>query len=152
MIEPCLRDMINDLKAIGEWKIQLAIQTRFISSIDSGGIHIVRSWSDNIEIMMDSKTGDNINELTDSLFQDGISRRLQSINKSEFAFDSVDLLYYHLRKISLKREKSYIKSPEWLENKTATINLKIDDDDDDDDDDDKCFQYVITVALNYNKY
>ena len=112
----------------------------------------MRSWSDNIEIMMGSKTDDNINELTDSLFQDGISRRLQSINKSEFAFDSVDLLYYHLRKISLKREKSYIKSPEWLENKTATINLKIDDDDDDDDDDDKCFQYVITVALNYNKY
>ena len=25
MIEPCLRDMINDHKAIGEWKIQLAI-------------------------------------------------------------------------------------------------------------------------------
>ena len=99
MIQTCLRDMINDLKAIGEWKIQFAIQTRFISSIDSGGIHIVRSWSDNIEIMMGSKTDDNINELTDSLFQDGISRRLQSINKSEFAFDSVDLLYYHLRKI-----------------------------------------------------
>ena len=72
---------------------------------------------------------------------------LQSMNKSEFVFDSVDLLYYHLCKISLKREKSYIKSPEWLENKRATINLKIDDNDDDD----KCFQYFITVALNYNK-
>ena len=75
---------------------------------------------------------------------------LQSMNKSEFVFDSVDLLYYHLCKISLKREKSYIKSPEWLENKRATINLKIDDDVDDDDV--KCFQYVITVALNYNKF
>ena len=72
---------------------------------------------------------------------------LQSMSKSEFAFDSVDLLYYHLRKISLKREKSYIASPEWLESKRATINLKIDDNDDDD----KCFQYFITVALNYNK-
>ena len=75
---------------------------------------------------------------------------LQSMNKSEFVFDSVDSLYYHLCKISLKREKSYIKSPEWLENKRATINLKIDDDVDDDDV--KCFQYVITVALNYNKF
>ena len=75
---------------------------------------------------------------------------LQSMSKSEFAFDSVDLLYYHLRKISLKRQKSYIASPEWLENKRATINLKIDDDVDDDDV--KCFQYVITVALNYNKF
>ena len=34
-------------KAIGEWKIQLAIQTNFISSIDSGKIRIVRSWSEN---------------------------------------------------------------------------------------------------------
>ena len=111
----------------------------------------MRSWSDNIEIMMGSKIDDNINELTDSLLQNGISRRLQSMNKSKFDFDSVDLLYSHLRKISLKREKSYIKSPEWLENKTAAINLKIDDDDDDDDDD-KWFQYVITVALNYIKF
>ena len=47
MIEPYLRDMINDHKAIGEWKIQLAIQTNFISSIDSGKILIVGSWSDN---------------------------------------------------------------------------------------------------------
>ena len=47
MIVPYLRDMINDHKAIGEWKIQLAIQTNFISSIDSGNIRIVRSWSEN---------------------------------------------------------------------------------------------------------
>ena len=56
MIEP----IINDHKVIGEWKIQLAIQTNFISSIDSGEICIVRSWSDNIEIMMGSKTDDII--------------------------------------------------------------------------------------------
>ena len=43
MIEP----IINDHKVIGEWKIQLAIQTNFISSIDSGKIRIVRSWSEN---------------------------------------------------------------------------------------------------------
>ena len=47
MIVPYLGDMINDHKAIGEWKIQLAIQTNFISSIDSGKIRIVRSWSEN---------------------------------------------------------------------------------------------------------
>ena len=36
---------------------------------------------------------------------------------SKFNFDSVDLLYYHLQKISLKRGQSYIDSPEWLKNK-----------------------------------
>ena len=42
---------------------------------------------------------------------------------SEFIFDSVSLLHYHLQKTSLKRTgSSYIDSPEWLKNKKATIN------------------------------
>ena len=60
---------------------------------------------------------------------------------SEFVFDSVDLLYYKLHKISLNRGGSYIGSPEWLKNKKATINPK--------DKDKKCFPYDLTVALNY---
>ena len=49
---------------------------------------------------------------------------------------------YHIHKIDLKRGKSYIKSPEWILNKRATINPK---------NKDKCFQYSITVALNHQK-
>ena len=60
---------------------------------------------------------------------------------SDFNFENVELLDYHLHKINSKRGKSYIKSPEWLENKRATINPKHDDD--------NCFQYAITVALNH---
>ena len=45
---------------------------------------------------------------------------------SEFVFDSIDLLYYHLQKIGLKRGGSYIDSPEWLKNKKATVNIKTD--------------------------
>ena len=59
---------------------------------------------------------------------------------SDFIFESVDLLSYSFHKISLKRGKSYIKSPEWVINKRATINPK---------NKDKCFQYSITVALNH---
>ena len=59
---------------------------------------------------------------------------------SEFLFDSVDLLYYKLHKISLDRGGSYIDSPKWLKNKKATLNSK--------NNDNKCFQYAITVALN----
>ena len=58
----------------------------------------------------------------------------------EYDFDRVDLLYYHLEKISLKWDGSYIDSPEWLKNEKATINPKINDD--------KCFQYALAVALN----
>ena len=72
-----------------------------------------------------------------------ISRRIRRKKRgSEFVFDSVDLLHYNLQfKISLKRGRSNIYSPEWLKDKTVTINLK--------NTDDKCFQYTLTVALNY---
>ena len=44
---------------------------------------------------------------------------------SEFIFDSVNFLHYHLQKASVKRTRSsYIGSPEWLKNKKATINPK----------------------------
>ena len=62
---------------------------------------------------------------------------------SEFIFDSVDILYYDLNKVSLSRGGSYIDSPEWLKNKKATINPK--------DNDDKCFQYALTVVLSYEQ-
>ena len=61
----------------------------------------------------------------------------------EFAYDSVDALYYNLNKVSLSRGGSYIDSPKWLKNKTTTINPK--------NKDDKCFLYALTVALNYEQ-
>ena len=58
-------------------------------------------------------------------------------NGSGFVFESV-------HKISLKRGKSDIKSPEWVLNKRAIINPK--------NKDNKCFQYSITVALNHQNF
>ena len=63
---------------------------------------------------------------------------------SEFTIDSVDLLYYHLNKISLGRKgRSYIDSPKWLKNKKATINPK--------NNDDNCFQYAMIAALTHKQ-
>ena len=62
-------------------------------------------------------------------------------NGSNFVFESVELLSYHIHKRNLKRGRSYIKSPEWISTKRATINPK--------NKDNKCFQYSITVALNH---
>ena len=62
---------------------------------------------------------------------------------SEFLYDSVDVLYYNLNKVSLSRGGSYIDSTKWLKNKKATINPK--------NKDDNCFWYALTVALNYEK-
>ena len=62
---------------------------------------------------------------------------------TKFIFDRVDALYYNLNKISLSRGGSYIDSSKWLKNKKATMNPK--------NNDDKCFQYTLTVALNYEQ-
>ena len=67
----------------------------------------------------------------------------ESKERDDLIFDSVDVLYYNLNKVSLSRGGSYIDSPEWLKNKNATINLK--------NNDDKYFQYALTVALNYEQ-
>ena len=54
---------------------------------------------------------------------------------SEFVYDSVDVLYYNLNKVSLSRGGSYVDSPNCLKNKKATINP----------------QHTVTVALNYEQ-
>ena len=159
MIRPYLSNIINDHKipevlkvhpvnkvidyetTLGEWKIQLTMTINFVSS-KYDGICTMHTKSDNIEIMMGSET----NEITEELFklllqryQEGLE---ESMKGSEFIFDSVNLLHYHLQKTSLKRTgSSYIDSPEWLKNKKATINPK--------NNDDNCFQYALTIALIY---
>ena len=43
---------------------------------------------------------------------------------SEFNFDSVTALFYHLQKISLERGGSYIDFPKWFKNTKATLYPK----------------------------
>ena len=55
---------------------------------------------------MGSEKNDNIEEILKSLYK--YQERLEELmRENEFVFDSVDLLYYHLHKISLKRGGSY---------------------------------------------
>ena len=133
--------MINDHKTQGEWKIQLKMQIKIIYSIDSGETRIMHTKNDNIEIMIGSETVDIISELREPLqqnYQEGLE---ESMRGSEFDRDSVDLLYYHLHRISLKRSGSYVDSQKWLKNKKSNNKSKKNDDD-------NYFQYALTVALN----
>ena len=52
MIIPYLKDMINDYKSKGAWKIQIIMRIIFISFIDKNEIQKMHTKSDNIEIMM----------------------------------------------------------------------------------------------------
>ena len=99
--------------------------------------------SDNTEIM----TGSDTNEVIEELFKSFLQRYQECLQEkmrgSEFEFDGVNLLYYDFNKISLNRGGSYIESAKWIKNKKSTINPK--------NNDYKCFQYAVTVALNYDK-
>ena len=74
--------------------------------------------------MMGKETNNIIDELFESLLQRYQNNLEESMRGNEFVCDSIDLLYYHLHKVSLKRGRSYVDSPKWLKNKRATRNLK----------------------------
>ena len=133
IIKPHLSDMINNHKTQSEWKIQLTMQINFISSKHSNETRNMHTKSNNIEIMMGNETDGIIEELCDSLLQNYQKGLEESMRGSEFVCDSVDLLYYHLNRISLKRSELYVDSPKWLKDKGATINPK-------NKKDNKCFQ------------
>ena len=125
-------------------KIQLTIAiNRVPSKPGSDETRIMHTKSYNVEIMMGSQTDEIIEGLFRSLLQRYQERLEESMRGSGFIFYSIDAPYYDLNKVSLSRGRSYIDSPEWLKNKKATTNPK--------NNDDKCFQYALTVALNYKQ-
>ena len=96
----------------------------FTSSKDSDETRTMHTKSNNVEIMIGSETDEIIEDLVESFWQKYREGLEESMRGSEFAYDSVDTLYYNLNKISLSRGGSYIDSPKWLKNKKVTINPK----------------------------
>ena len=118
VIKPYLEDMID------EWKIQVSMRTIFASFTDVSETREMYTKSDNILIMNGIETENIISELINTFnkrYQEGLETKMRG---SSFTFDRVDLLEYHLNKISLNRGSSYIKSPEWIKDKGVIINPK----------------------------
>ena len=144
IIEKYLRELIEEYKHKGEWKVQLTAEINFISlKPGSNETCIMHTKNDNIEI----RIGDDINDVIKELFKSLLKRYQENLQEkmrgSEFGFDGVNLLYYDFNKISLNRGGSFIEPAKWIKDKRSIINLK--------NNDYKCFQYAITVALNHDK-
>ena len=118
------------------------MHVNFVSSKDTGETRTIYVWSDNEEIRLVNETDDIIKELFKSFLNNYQKEEQIMRRESDFIFESVQLLDNHLHKICLKRGKSYIKSPKWLENKKAIINPQ-------NKYDNNCFEYTISVALNH---
>ena len=144
LIEKYLRELINQYKNEGEWKIQLIAEISFISlKPGSDETRIMYTGSDNKEFMNGSDTDEVIKLLFESFLQKCEEDLQDKMRGSDFEFDGINCLYYNFNKTSINRGGSYIDSPKWLKNKKSTINPK--------NNDDKCFQYAVTLALNLHK-
>ena len=114
----------------------------FVSFINKNETQVMHTKSDNVKIMNDTDTNDAIIELIKSFtkrYQEGLETKMKG---SSYIFERFGLLEYHLHKISLNRDSSYIDSPEWIKHKKVTINPQ-------NTNDNNCFQYSIIAALNY---
>ena len=103
----------------------------------------MHSKPDNTEIMIGADTNEIIKNLFNSLLQRYQKGLEESMRGSDFVFDYVESSNYIFHKVNSKRSGSYIETLDWIKKKKATINVE--------NDDDKCFQYSVTVALNYDE-
>ena len=91
IIRQYLRDMINNHKANGEWKVQLVMKIKFISSLDDNEFRVM--YTKNVEIISGTETSDAINKLFESFFrryQEGLQTEMTG---SSFTFERVHSLY-----------------------------------------------------------
>ena len=133
-IKPYMRNIVIDLQNSDTWKIQLTIAINFISSKDAEEKRVMLSKSDNIK----STSYNDSNEVFDELFES--FRSIYQGYLEPFILDLVKLMYYKFHRGNCRRGGSYIDSPDWIKKKKSTISQ-----------DDKCFQYAVTVALNYGE-
>ena len=144
LIEKYLRELMEEYKLKGEWKVQLTIEVNFISlKPGSDKTRIMYTRSDNIEIMFGDDNDDIIEQLFESLLQNYEENLQNKMKGSEFEFNGVNFLYYDFNKTSINRGRSYKYSPKWLKDKKSIINPN--------NNDNKCFQYAVTLALNLHK-
>ena len=141
MIEKYLRELINQYKNGGEWKVQLSAEINFISlKPGSDETRVMYTRSDNEEFMSGDDTNEIIKLLLESFLQRFEENLQNKMRGSEFEFDGINFFHYSFNKTSIYRGGTYIDSPKWLKDKKSTINPKKNDG--------KCFQHAVTLALN----
>ena len=80
LIEKYLKELIEEYKLKGEWKVQLTIEVNFISlKPDSDETRIMYTRSDNVEIMF----GDDNDNITEQLFESLLQKYEENLKNNE---------------------------------------------------------------------
>ena len=93
LIEKYVKELIEEYKLKGEWKVQLTMQVNFLSlRPGSDENRIMYTRSDNVEIMIgdDNDDIDIIEQLFESLLQKYEGNLQNKMRGSEFEFDGVN--------------------------------------------------------------
>ena len=90
--------------------------------------------------------GTDTQNIIDTLFNtilNTIEQAMETSNErgSRFTNDSIVLLYQHFQRTEIRRDESYIMSPDWTASKKATINPK-------NETENECFKWSIIAGLN----
>ena len=118
LTEKYLRELINQYKSEGEWKVQLSAEINFISlKPGSDETPAMYTRSDNEEFMSGDDTNEIIKLLSESFLQRFEENLQNKMRGSEFEFDGINFFYYNFNKTSIYRGGSYIDSPKWLKDK-----------------------------------
>ena len=134
----------TDEKKSANQKIQLDLGVNLKYSTDTVKRRTFYVKSRNVDALPGDDTNDIINELTNSFFDNYQQQILIPRNGSGYVFDGVEVLGIPFHKKEVKRGSSYIKAPDWLKRKGATINPK-------NTKYNYCFMYAITIALNHEE-
>ena len=120
----------------------MAVKFVNINDKESAGTFYVRI--NNEEITLGSDTSEIITKLLHSFLSNYQEEQQILRGSSDFIYDSVGRLSIHFNNITFRRGRSYIKTPDWISRKKATIKPKKTKNN-------KCIQYAITVALNHKE-
>ena len=102
LIKPYLYDLINVYKAKGEWKLQLSAEISFVSQKpDSNEIRIMYTRSTPEEIIIGCETEEVAENLIMQLLQKYQDNLQNKMNGSDFIFNGINYLYYHLNRITI---------------------------------------------------
>ena len=143
-VKPYLRNITINLQNYDACKIQLTIAINSASPKNAKEEPAMHSSSSNIKLAPYSDANDLIDKLFKPLRSINQKKLETSMERSDFIFDLVQLMYYKCHKVSFIRGGSYIDSLDWIKKKKkATINLN--------NTDDKYFQYATTVVLSYEE-
>ena len=120
-------------------EIAITAQISFVSlKPGSDETRLMHTRSVGMEFMSGSETEEIIEPLCRSLLQNYQDNLQEKMRGSDFVFNEINYFYYDFNRVSV-----YIESPKWLKDKKSTINQK--------NNDYKCFQYITTLALNFNR-